>query len=338
MVSQLSLQVQSVVLPTLSYDAEKDKYSFTAYGLIMDYYERSEKSLGASASKLWNKPTPAMELPKAVVFTIGKTLLDNYIRQKCGGNCDAQVSKDNLVSFIREDAENAFRSCCQELETLFSLPDPKMLKSCRKVFLIALDNQEEKIVSEAFEEFFGTIGIEAETVFIEPFEKMDEYQPDSLGLRTMSAALLGIKRRFGNLLFLLCGNYCSINFNAYAASILFKDQPYMMSEGRLELIPVLPLDIDISEYSGLMEFMGIMSDLNLQDRYEKLPEIFKGTIVRKTERGLYFTSFKPLFDGAVYVQKPGRFNVRNHGNGVLMRGAEKGKMSQPFFIVKKHNE
>ena len=87
-----------------------------------------------------------------------------------------------------------------------------------------------------------------------------------------------------------------------------------------------------------MEFMGIMSDLNLQDRYEKLPEIFKGTIVRKTERGLYFTSFKPLFDGAVYVQKPGRFNVRNHGNGVLMRGAEKGKMSQPFFIVKKHNE
>ncbi|MCR4820431.1 MAG: hypothetical protein K5838_04840 [Elusimicrobiales bacterium] len=336
-------------------DEKEGRYKFNAYGLMLDSYCRHKgMSMPVSSMPLsYDMPKPADALPKAAVFTVGTSLIDNYysvckISNEKSANVDIsfpEPSADELLAFIKKDAHNAYQGCCDELKTLFSLSDPALLKNCRNVVFLAQDTKEGKLISAALESFFKTIGLASETVFIDPFEDSSEYGLYDLGLRNMSVSLGNLKQKHGELLFLICGGDEIACSYARLAALLFKDEAYAGTPGSgpASKLPRLPLDLDISSYADSREFLDMILDLSLDSRYEKLPAELKEMIIRKTEHGMSFTAIQPLIETVYLLKNPeaakeAEQKNKSSINGPLMAYSGNGGKAIPFFLVrsKKH--
>lgn len=332
-------------LLNLALSKEDGVFSYTAYGILLDAYCRAKgKRCPVSSSALPKTEiySGKKSMPSAAVFTVGDSLFDHYLRLRCEEyDSDTEVSSVALMDFIKEDAENGYQNCCDELRTLFSLPDPALLKNCRKIVFLAADNARGKIVSEALENFFKQMNLETETVFVEPFEDDSVYGLNDTGLFNVADALKNLKLANKELLFLLCGGEAILNWYVNVAAMLFKDTAYAcaVSDELLGLMPALPLDPDISSYSSMREFMQIIADLRLEQRYDALPDLFKDLVIRKTGQGIIFTALQPLMETLHFIKNPeASYGKNKKNNGTLMAYGENGHPKHPFFIVKKKNK
>ena len=316
---------------------KNDRYFYSPYGMLLETYCRtSGKNYPRSSAVLPVNDVPHRKnaLPEVAVFTVGCSLLENYRRAENNDVPDI----GGLSAFIRKDSHNAFQNCCVELKTLFSLPDPALLKNCRRVVFLAPDSADGKTVSAALENFFSGLKIDTETLFIEPYEDNSVYGLYDLGLRNLVSAVGKLKQRFGSLLFLICGgDEIACGYVRLAAQI-FHDVAYVAQSGNSSAVklPSFPLEADISEYSSLRNFMDIVLDLNMVSRYDRLPECLKEKVLHKTEHGMAFTALQPLLETVHLIKHPADVrpsSVRNKPHETLTASFGNGD-TRPFFMVK----
>lgn len=329
-------------LLAISLRKTENVYDYTANGLILDYYCRKKgKQCPPCAIRLTDQKESSKKNPSALVFIAGNSLLYNFVSESREDKSNfGNISADDLYSFVKNDSENAYRKCCHELAMLFAIQEqnPSLLNKCGKIFFIVQDTTEGKVVSAALEKFFANIGMESETFFVEPCNSDDVL--NDVGIRNVASVIAGIKGKYGHLLFLLCGGDPSLSPFVYSAGMMFDDYVYS-SDGDViaEQLPNMPLPLDISSYSSNRKFMRIIEDLDLSDRYERLPELMRNNVLCKTQNGFAFTALMPILE-AIHTGRNTSEQTANTAarHDVLMAGGTKNRPSRPFFIVRKADE